>query len=105
MSISVSVRLVVPWDHSKMSVQCPEGSKLRDILEEFLERKREELEKGCPDGMEKFVKSLLERKFDDFVKSSMVLLNQEHVAVSEGGLDREVLGGDEILVIPPIIAG
>ncbi|MCR4403646.1 MAG: MoaD/ThiS family protein [Firmicutes bacterium] len=105
MSISVSVRLVFPWDHRETSVECPEGAKLGQILEEFLERKRKDLERDCPDGMKRFVQSLLDGDFAGFLKSSMVLLNQERVAVSEGGLDKEVSGGSEILVIPPIISG
>lgn len=104
MSMSVFVRLVVPWDSAKVHVQCTEGAKLRDVLEDF--RKREqELEKNCPDGMKKLLKSVLQQKLDDFVKSSVVLLNQKHVAASEGGLDEELLDGDEMLVIPPIVAG
>ncbi len=104
MSISVSVRLVSPWGDKRVEVRCEDGARLGDALRGFLDG-RQEIEDGCPESARKVLEPVLGQELPTFARSNMIVLNRKSVDASLGALDTKVSDGDEILVIPSILAG
>ncbi len=104
MSMSISVRLVSPWGDRRVEVRCEDGAKLGDALQGFLERK-DEIAAGCPESARKVLGTILAQDAPTFARSNMIVLNRRSVEPSLAALEANVSDGDEIVVIPSILAG